>query len=53
MNLNHFEHSLVKQHNMPLTLKINNFKNPTSHEDKHELIEVLLISVVGLKETLN
>jgi hypothetical protein len=53
MNLNHLELFLAKQHNMPLTLKINNFKNPTSHEDKHELIEVPLISVVGLKETLN
>jgi hypothetical protein len=38
---------------MPLTLKINIFENPTGHEHKHELIEVPLISVVGLKETLN
>jgi hypothetical protein len=38
---------------MPLTLKINNLKNPTSHEHKHELIKVPLINVVGLKETLN
>ncbi len=34
-------------------LKINNFKNPTGHEHKHEFIEVPLINVVGLKETLN
>jgi hypothetical protein len=38
---------------MPLILKNNHFKNPTGHEHKHELIEVLLINVVGLKETLN